>query len=59
MERKKSLLVLTSSLSLNREQVQRQQRAMTLLHGQKIPYEIVDGADPSFKEQYVAEAQIL
>jgi hypothetical protein len=49
----KSLLVLTSGMSLSREQFQNQQRAMTVLLANHIPYETIDGADPLLKERYV------
>jgi hypothetical protein len=45
--------VLTSELSLSREVVQNQQRAMTVLVAKRIPYETVNGADPSQKARYV------
>jgi hypothetical protein len=45
--------VLTSAMSLSREQVQNQQRAMTVLLANNIPYETLDGADPSLYERYV------
>jgi hypothetical protein len=50
----KSLLVLTSAVSLSREQVQNQQRAMTVLLANNIPYETIDGADPSLYGRYVS-----
>jgi hypothetical protein len=49
----KSLLVLTSAVSLSREQVQNQQRAMTVLTANHIPYETIDGADPELYTRYV------
>jgi hypothetical protein len=49
----KSLLVLTSQVTLNREQFQNQQRAMTVLLANHIPYETIDGADPVYKDRYV------
>lgn len=52
-ESKKSLLVLISTLSLNREQVQRQLRATTVMIANKISYTTLDGADPLHKERYV------
>jgi len=50
-EGKRSLLVLISTMSMNREQVQNQSRATTMLEAKKIPFETIDGADPSMKER--------
>ena len=42
----KSVLALITKLGLNREQVQHQERAFTILRAHKIPYETLDGASP-------------
>lgn len=47
----KKLLILHSSMSLNRQQVQNSQRAMTLFQGKGIPFELMDGSDTSLKDQ--------
>jgi hypothetical protein len=49
----KTLLVLTSAVTLNREQFQNQRRAMTVLQANHIPYETIDGADPLYRDRYV------
>ena len=46
----KTVLVLVTKLGMNREQVQNQQRAITMLKGKNIPYETIDGSDPENKE---------
>lgn len=50
---KKKLLVLHTSASLGRSQVHICERALTLLHAKKIPFESLDGADLANKERYV------
>jgi hypothetical protein len=52
-EGKKSVLVLISTMSLNRIQQQNQQRAMLFMKTKAIPFESIDGADPNCKERYV------
>lgn len=47
---KKRLLVLTSSTNFRREQVQNQQRAVSLLEARKIDFETLDGALPENRE---------
>ena len=44
------MLVLITKLGLNREQVQHQERAFTMLRAKNIPYEALDGADPANKD---------
>ncbi|KAL7561211.1 hypothetical protein ACA910_004137 [Epithemia clementina (nom. ined.)] len=43
------LLVLVSSIALHRGTLQQQERAITLLKAQKIPFTSMDGADPANK----------
>jgi hypothetical protein len=50
---KKIMLILITKMGLRREQVQHQQRAMSMLEAHHIPYETLDGADPANKEAYV------
>jgi hypothetical protein len=50
----RSLIMLMTSMSVNREQMQNQQRATNLLQARKIKYELIDGADPTEKDRYVA-----
>ena len=45
------LVLLVSSIALNRGTLQQQERAATLLKAQKIPYIALDGADPANKER--------
>jgi hypothetical protein len=47
----RSLIVLTTSMSLNREQTQNQERAMTLLRARKISFTAIDGANPAEKDR--------
>eukprot|EP00977_Amphora_coffeiformis_P004935 scaffold1055_cov165-Amphora_coffeaeformis.AAC.9 len=48
---RKRVIVLVSTLGVNRLYRPRQNRAVTLLEARKCPYEIVDGADPEQKER--------
>lgn len=47
----RSLLVLTTSLRINREVVQNQDRALNILKARNICFETIDGADPLMKER--------
>ena len=48
---RKRVIVLVSTLGVNRLYRPRQNRAVAVLEARRLPYEIVDGADPEQKER--------
>lgn len=48
---RKRVIVLVSSLGVNRLYRPRQNRAVAVLEARGYPYELVDGADPEQKER--------
>ena len=47
------LLLIISTIRVDRKQTYRQERAKQLLRAKKIPFEALDAADQSLKERYV------